>query len=403
MDFNQSPPVTKNEMERIMDLSNYDLDYTSLKEMFKDLTLLAGKITKTDVSLINLIDSYTQWTISNNGLEVEQMPREDSVCQYTIAADAHFEVKDLKSDARFNKKDYVSGRPDLSYYFGVPLTTSGGHNIGALCVLDKQAKILDPEKIEMLKIVASEIVTRLEMIKERENLNNKIREARETQKKLAHDIRGPLGGIVGLAKLIVEQGKDTSMEEILEINKLIEQGGMSILYLADEILSKEKSVICETNIEYEFNLEKFRQKLEKLYSPQAMNKKINFSVTSIKNSKRTFPKNKLLQITGNLISNAIKFTPENGDVVVNIDFLSDNTSNSLDIIVKDSGVGIDEVSINNILNGKAGSTDGTVGENGYGFGLALVKHLVDDMKGTIHIKSVPGQGAAFNIKLPQNN
>ena len=398
-----TPPIPKNEMSRLLKLSEFDLDYSGLENIFADLTLLASKITGTPISLINLIDSYTQWTVSKHGLEIEQMPREDSVCQYTIANGEHFEVPDLKVDERFNMKSYVTGEPNVSYYFGVPLKSKEGLNLGALCVLDKTTKTLDPEKIEMLKIIASEIVKRLEIVKNTQDLNNKIREARETQKKLAHDIRGPLGGIVGLAKLIVEQGNNTSMEEIIEINQLIQQGGMSILDLADEILNKEKETIDSNNSIKEFNLENFREKLLKLYTPQALNKKINFSVTSTKSSSNYFSKNKLLQITGNLISNAIKFTPENGAVDVNLDLLLSPENSSLDIMVKDSGVGIDEVSIHNILNGNGISTDGTGGENGYGFGLALVKHLVEDMKGSINIQSSPGMGAAFNVRLPQFN
>lgn len=62
-------------------------------------------------------------------------------------------------------KFYVKDEPHLKYYFGIPLKTDQGNNIGALCVLDRQEKELTPEKIELLKIVADEIVTRLESAK----------------------------------------------------------------------------------------------------------------------------------------------------------------------------------------------------------------------------------------------
>jgi hypothetical protein len=48
------------------------------------MTKLAAKVAGTDISVINLIDMYTQWTVSNFGMDLDQMPREDSVCQYTI-------------------------------------------------------------------------------------------------------------------------------------------------------------------------------------------------------------------------------------------------------------------------------------------------------------------------------
>lgn len=69
------------EFNRVLELAEYDLDYSSLTDHFKDLSKLAARVAGTDISLVNIIDSYTQWTVSRHGLEVDSMPREDSVCQ----------------------------------------------------------------------------------------------------------------------------------------------------------------------------------------------------------------------------------------------------------------------------------------------------------------------------------
>jgi signal transduction histidine kinase len=396
-------PTPTNEMERILSLADFDLDYTNHQENFKDLARLAAKVAGTDISLVNLIDTFTQWTISNHGLSLDQMPREDSVCQYTIAADnGQFEVADLTADIRFKDKFYVTDDPSLRYYFGVPLTTTDGLNLGALCVLDKNLKTLNPEKIELLKIIADEIVNRLKAFKAIDGLKLKLAEANETQKKVAHDIRGPLGGIIGLAQIIAEQGRDNQIDEVLEFINLIHKSGRSILDLADEILSSEKPQALQSD---EFNLLIFKDKLEKLYQPQAKNKNITFTVhLSPASAMIPFSKNKLLQITGNLISNAMKFTPVDGKVTVDLNLkIEKGTMNMLRIKVTDNGVGLDKNGIDTILNSNATSTDGTGGEKGYGFGLALVKHLVDSLKGTMHIYSEPNQGATFEVNLPQQD
>ena len=156
-----SLPIPANEMDRIIKLSDFDLDYAEMQESFKDLTKLAAKVAGTEISLINLIDTFTQWTVSNYGLPLDQMPREDSVCQYTIVSKEFFEVENLADDDRFKDKFYVVEPPKLRYYFGVPLQTEDGYNIGALCVLDKIGKEITAEKIELLKIIADEIVNRL--------------------------------------------------------------------------------------------------------------------------------------------------------------------------------------------------------------------------------------------------
>ena len=390
-------PMPANEVDRVLNLSDFDLDYTIHQDNFKDMAKLAAKVAGTDISLINLIDTFTQWTISNHGLSIDQMTREESVCQYTIAGDDHFEVADLRADDRFKDQFYVADDPSLRYYYGVPLKTKEGYNLGALCVLDQNLKTLTPEKSEMLKIIADEIVNRLKAFKAMDSLKHELLEANESKKKVAHDIRGPLGGIIGLAQIISEQGHENNIDEVLEFINMIHKGGRSILELADEILSIDEPKELKSS---EFNLLLLKDKLEKLYQPQAKNKNILFKVNISDRSANTpFSKNKLLQIAGNLISNAIKFTPEGGKVTVDMMLEAENILNRLYITVADTGIGISPATINNILNGNALSTDGTGGEQGYGFGLALVKHLVDGLKGTISINSEPGKGTKFNIIL----
>ncbi|SEN20830.1 GAF domain-containing protein [Mucilaginibacter gossypiicola] len=395
-------PIPDNEMERLLSLSEFDLDYTEYKDSFKDLAKLAAKVTGTEISLVNLIDSYTQWSISGHGLQIEQMPREDSVCQYTIINGEYFEVGDLQNDERFKNKFYVTDEPKLRYYYGIPLKTSDDHNIGALCVLDKNVKELTPEKVELLKIIADEIVNRLKDLKVIGKLKNKLSEANETQKKVAHDIRGPLSGIIGLAQFISEQGEANQIEEVLEFINLIHKSGRSILELADEILSADKKDHKPIPNGAEFNLLVFKDKIERLFIPQARNKNILLTVKTSSESERIpFARNKLLQITGNLISNAIKFTPKGGIVEVDLRLEVNDHSNILQIQVKDNGVGIDQKGIDKILSGSSTSSSGTTGEAGFGFGLALVKHLVETLKGTINIYSKPAEGSVFEVRLPQ--
>ncbi len=403
--MSNTAPLPENEMQRIIKLSEYDIDYSGVQDALKDLSKLAAKVAGTEISLVNLIDSFTQWSVSNYGLPIDQMPREDSVCQYTIVSKEQFEVKDLTADERFSNKSYVKNDPLLRYYFGVPLQTADGFNLGALCVMDKIGREITPEKVELLKIIANEIVNRLTTIKVIQSLKNKIKDVNETQKKVAHDIRGPIGGIIGLAQIISEQGDSNKMDEVLEFIGLIQKSGHSLLELADEILTteKQKNPRAESSRGNEFNLLLLKDKLEKLYAPQAKNKKIIFIVNTVAAASGIpISKNKLLQIIGNLISNAIKFTPEEGSVTVELNLIGGKVKNTLDIVVKDSGVGLTQDRIDYILNGTASSTDGTGGEQGYGFGLALVKHLVEGLQGTMHIVSNPGEGANFEIKLPQD-
>lgn len=392
-------PIPSNELDRILNLSDFNIDYSNVENNFKDLAKLAASVAGTEMSLVNLIDSFTQWSISTHGIDLDQMPREESVCQYTITENDHFEIENLNEDDRFKDKFYVANDPKLKYYYGIPLK-SDGYNIGALCVLDRSSKILSPEKTELLKIIADEIVNRLKAYKTIESLRNQVEDVQTTQNKVVHDIRGPLGGIIGLAQIISEQGKNNNMDEVLEFINLIHKSGNSILELADEILSTDVKTLVKLKGD-ELNLYIFKEKLEKLYIPQARTKNINFKVQiSSDTDKIPFSKNKLLQITGNLISNAIKFTPQNGKVEVSLTLTRGEIPNMLKIMVKDSGIGLNQEQINGILKGESVSVIGTSGEQGYGFGLVLVKHLIEGLKGKFNISS-EGDGACFEVVLPQ--
>ena len=97
----------------------------------------------------------------------------------------------------------------------------------------------------------------------------------------------------------------------------------------------------------------------------------------------------------------MKFTQRDGQIIVDLNLIVENIENKLVIKVADNGVGMDAQTINKILSGNASSTDGTGGEVGFGFGLALVKHLIEGLKGKLNIYSKPGEGATFEVILPQ--
>ncbi|MEO5889015.1 MAG: GAF domain-containing sensor histidine kinase [Ferruginibacter sp.] len=400
------PAIPIDEIKRLLSLSALDINYTEVNDTLKDLTRLAAGIAGTNVSLINLVDAYTQWTIAAYGLPEGQIPREDSVCQYTILEQQQLEVPDLSADERFKDKEYVAGDAKLIYYFGVPLKTAEGQNIGALCILDKTKKVLDNEKAELLKIVAKEIVSLLTATKVMEYMTRKLSDMTETQNKLAHDIRGPIAGITGLAKLFKNRVYETNPNKLQEVLTMIENGGESILVLAEDILnnSENKKPLNNRRRDDQYNLSMFKEVIENLYLPMAKSKSIHFDVIAEPGKNNIFfPKKMLMQICGNLVSNAMKFTPVFGKVVVNLDLQLIEKENIVRISVQDSGAGISVQTIHKILKGAALSTEGTNGESGYGYGLALVKRLVHDLGGRMEVSSGINNGTQFDIWLPQKN
>lgn len=400
--LDQHSPIPANEMERLLALSELDLDYADLDKSLAELTKLAAKVAGTSISLINLIDSFTQWSVASFGFDIKQMPREESVCQYTILEENPdgFEVKDLAADERFRDRPFVADSPYLKYYFGVPLKFGEGISLGALCVLHDDEKKLSSEKKEMLEIIAEEVVNRIKIHWEISSLYRKIEESNSIKNRVAHDIRGPIGGIVGLAEIIQLQGSENKLEEVLDFIGLIQKSGNSVLELADEILYSSLEEKRKPK-SYEFTLLTLKEKTLDMFGPQAITKNVTLTVsTTTAFAEVPFPKNQILQIIGNLISNAIKFTPAGGRVEVFLDLEIPNQQKSLKIQVKDNGVGISQGKIKEILEGGTSSLYGTSGEKGFGFGLNLVQQLVKKMKGQISLNSKLGEGVEFNLVLP---
>lgn len=393
---NKPLPLPDNEIERVFSLAEFDVDYSNMEDQFKDLTTLAANIAGTKISLVNLIDSFTQWTVANHGLRTGQTPRENSICQYTITVDDHFEIPDLTLDERFKEKEYVTGPLQLKYYFGVPVSTPEGHHIGALCVIDEEQKSLSPEKIELLKLVASEVANRLTALKTIDTLKKSLAESRELQKKIAHEIRGPLAGIIGLSGLIADQGSESTIDDILEAAAQINSSSKEMLSATNEITS---DIEIEPLKKEEFNLHIFKDKLERLYIPQAVSKGIELEVNVSERTKFVpFLKNKMLQIAGNMINCALNCTSEMGLITVDLEVKPEPTFNLLKIKVTDSGSGMSDTAVDQLLLGQEAEASDQCHDKS---GLLLVKRLTDDLKGEFKLRSIDGSGTIAEVTLNQ--
>ncbi|MDR7130490.1 signal transduction histidine kinase [Algoriphagus sp. 4150] len=406
--MNQISSLHENELDRLLALSNLGIDYYEPKQGLNYLTELAAKISGTEISLVNLIDSFTQWSVSSFGLDISQMPREDSVCQYTIQTYSNegFEVEDLSIDERFKNKFYVKGSPNLRYYMGVPLTSPEGYNLGALCVMDSNLKCLSEDVKAILRLIAMQIVDRLRVNNLVANLKNNLLESELCQKKLAHDIRGPIGGIIGLSDLILDEGDQIDRQEIMGYSEMIKQSGLSLLDLSKDILSREfdRSIHRMRDLkEGETNLLKLKETIMRLLAPQIKVKQLDFTLRlSEENQLECFSKLYVLQILGNLLSNSIKFTNPGGEIQVVMNLKRRELDLILELSVEDNGMGMTDSKINEILQEGTSSHEGTRGEVGYGLGLKLVRQLVDQRGGSMEIVSELGKGTKFRIEMKVN-
>ncbi len=387
------------EYQRIKSLSKFDLDYNELQEEFKSLVQLSAMIAGTEMSVINLIDNYYQWTVTAFSTKLLQMPREESICDRTIRTHEPLEIRDLDKDEHFKDRGFSKGDSGFNYYLGIPLTLESGDNIGALCVLDKNSKEISERNKAMLRLVASEIVSKLEHKRKMDETIFSLNKAIKTRNQVAHDVRGPITGITGLAE--VAASEDSSKEEMVQYFKLIKDSGNSVLELTNDILKSGLSndPFQEKNI----NLKQLKEKLLKLYRLPARSKNIDFQIRiNPEKANLIFSRRKLLSVFGNLISNAIKFTPANGKITVDLDVLYLDNGKYLEFVITDNGVGMSKKALAEFKEHKLNATKGTLGEQGFGLGLKLVQDMVRESYGEMDIYSCENAGTKIEVKLLLN-
>jgi signal transduction histidine kinase len=171
-------PILANEQERLASLQSYHILDTAEEQDFDDLTTLASAICQTPIALISLVDKDRQWFKSHHGLSARETPRDFSFCAHAIARPEELLiVTDANEDDRFVNNPLVTGDPHIVFYAGVPLVSSDGFSLGSLCVIDQQRRELNLEQIQALKVIARQVIDKLE-------LRKKIREVEQAKSQI---------------------------------------------------------------------------------------------------------------------------------------------------------------------------------------------------------------------------
>jgi anti-sigma regulatory factor (Ser/Thr protein kinase) len=152
-----------NEQARVQALRRYKILDTDPENAFDDLTILASHICQTPVALISLIDSDRQWFKSKHGVNLNETPREVSFCAVAIQQPNLFVVPDASKDPRFSSNPFVVSDPKIRFYAGAPFTSSDGHPLGTLCVVDVVPRALTPNQEAALISLSRQVQAQFEL------------------------------------------------------------------------------------------------------------------------------------------------------------------------------------------------------------------------------------------------
>jgi len=213
---------------------------------------------------------------------------------------------------------------------------------------------------------------------------------------ISHEFRTPLTLILGPIKQIIEQIKDNKTKSEL---KIVQRNARRLHGMVNQLLDLSKLESGKMKLETSRrNIIPLLKGLVLSFASFTERKRITLNFNSEIEELLVFiDKEKIEKIITNLLSNALKFTPEGG----NIDFNVVKRSEEVMLVIKDSGIGIANERLEKIFD-RFYQVDGshTREQEGTGLGLALTKELVELHKGKIEVQSEEGKGSMFIVTLP---
>ena len=221
---------------------------------------------------------------------------------------------------------------------------------------------------------------------------------------MSHDIRTPMNAILGYAQLMENELNGKDMPETLEHLEKLQQSGNLLLSIINNVLDMAR--IESGNMELDENycrIEDVWKSLFAVFDEKARKKNIALHYTmNVEHEHVLTDVTKVKEILVNILSNAIKYTPAGGSVMVDVDELPCDESGYMiaRIRVSDTGIGMSQDYLTKIFEAFTREQNTTKSKiAGTGLGMSIVKKYVDLLGGTIDVESEPGKGSTFTVTL----
>jgi len=243
-------------------------------------------------------------------------------------------------------------------------------------------------------------------IKAEETLNKqniKLNELNATKDKffsiIAHDLRNPLSAFRNILELLTNYYDELSKDKIRDTIKMLDENSSHLYKLLDNLLQWSRSQTGGIQLYAELqSIDAVIRMNISMMKISADKKGIKF-IYEMKNDFLAYYDADLINtVLRNLFTNAIKFTPNGGSIIVS----AKENGDYIEISVKDSGIGIKQEDIGKLFRIDVHHTTiGTLNEKGTGLGLILCKEFIEMHNGKISVKSIEGNGSTFIFTLPK--
>ena len=221
---------------------------------------------------------------------------------------------------------------------------------------------------------------------------------------MSHDIRTPMNAILGYAQLMEEELKEKDLPETSDHLEKLQQSGNLLLSIINNVLDMARIESGKMEIDENYGrIEDIRQTLFEIFGDEAKKKNIALHYTiNVEHEHILTDTTKVKEIFVNILSNAIKYTPSGGSVMINIDELVCDEPGYMMVRtrVSDTGIGMSQDYLTKIFDAFTRERNTTKSKiTGSGLGMSIVKRYVDLLGGTIDVESEPGKGSTFTVTL----
>lgn len=334
----------------------------------------------------------------------------------TAAQPAPLVIEHTRTDQRFKHHHAARAMPEVGSYIGVPMLGKDARVFGTLCAIDPEAHTPTPQHVDLLVVLAHVLATQIERdreLAERRRVEAQLAQAiagkQQSNARLeqlsgakshfvsivSHEVRTALTGIHGFSEMLRDE--ELSRDEIRDYASDINEEAKRLNRMISEMLELER-------------MESGRMSLN--LQPVELNSLVASAAGAIQCSaprhrlvlmlEPALPpiaadRDKLTQVLANLLSNAVTYSPNGGEITV----ATHLDVNSVFLHVRDQGVGIAPKELGSVFERfRQARTDATRYLPGTGLGLPIVRQIIELHGGRVWVESVLGQGSTFHVTLP---
>ncbi|SHN46628.1 GAF domain-containing sensor histidine kinase [Cryptosporangium aurantiacum] len=391
------------ELARLAALHSYQLLDRPRPAVLDNLTGLAAALFDTPMSAVSLIDRDRQWFAGKTGLAGDQMSRAVSFCAHTLPDQSLVVVPDARRDDRFAEFPTVLGAPHVRFYAGAPIVDEDGYALGAVCVIDDRPRDTTDRLLDQLTALAGQAAGHFALIRSRlllAGLGDELARAEQREEDLvatiSHELRTPVASIQGYLELVAD---DPALAD--RFAEPIRRNGDRLVAMVDHLLAGTRPVpTLPAPVRAPVDLRAVAEAAIRGCTDLAASRDVPIVLDAPVAVPADADAVRLADATGQLVRNAVLFSPPGATVTVRVQRCDDGRPQ---LRVLDHGAGIPAGEAPYLFDRfSRGRHARDYAVPGVGLGLSIARQWVEAHGGELCYEPAPGGGSIFVLTLPRS-